>query len=119
MVAEGHVWVLGLRSPQARRGGLRLVGSRGSRESRIKEVPGATLEAISTTEMTVLAGRAVGESFRNRHDHPEAVFAANDLLAIGVLQALTMQANLRVPDDIARGRGRRKSWERFTTGFGA
>ena len=32
---------------------------------------------------------------------PDGAFCANDLLAVGVLQSLTMLARLRVPDDIA------------------
>jgi LacI family transcriptional regulator len=32
---------------------------------------------------------------------PAGVFAANDLLALGVLQALTMRSSVRVPEDVA------------------
>lgn len=35
-----------------------------------------------------------------RSEWPDAVFAANDLMALGVLQAVT-HAGVRVPDDIA------------------
>jgi len=75
----------------------RLTGARRA----VAEVEGATLEIIETDAMTVLAGRAAGEGLRERDDHPDAVFAANDLLAVGVLQALTMLGGIRVPDDIA------------------
>lgn len=34
-------------------------------------------------------------------ERPDAVFATNDLLAIGLLQALTMTGSLRIPEDIA------------------
>lgn len=63
--------------------------------------PGATLDVLPAAEMTVLAGRAAGERLRDRPDRPDAVFAANDLLAVGVLQALTMLSDIRVPDDVA------------------
>jgi len=51
----------------------------------------------------VLAGRAAGEQLRARRpdDRPDAVFCANDLLAIGVLQALTLHGEVDVPGDIA------------------
>ncbi|WZH38628.1 MAG: LacI family DNA-binding transcriptional regulator [Microbacterium enclense] len=75
----------------------RLAGARRA----VAEVAGAELEIIETDAMTVLAGRAAGESLRERPDRPDAVFAANDLLAVGVLQALTMLGDIRVPDDIA------------------
>ncbi|WP_136587319.1 LacI family DNA-binding transcriptional regulator [Microbacterium hydrothermale] len=75
----------------------RLAGARRA----IAEVEGAALEIIETEAMTVLAGRAAGERLRERSDRPDAVFAANDLLAVGVLQALTMLGGVRVPDDIA------------------
>ena len=62
-----------------------------------------TLEVVETESLTVLAGRAAGAEIRERaaSDRPDAIFAANDLLAMGVLQALMMQGEVRVPDDIA------------------
>ncbi|MDF2664611.1 MAG: transcriptional regulator [Microbacterium sp.] len=75
----------------------RLAGARRA----VTEVADAALEIIETDAMTVLAGRAAGEGLRERSDRPDAVFAANDLLAVGVLQALTMLGDIRVPDDIA------------------
>ncbi|MFB8189455.1 LacI family DNA-binding transcriptional regulator [Microbacterium sp. NPDC055988] len=67
----------------------------------IAEVAGATLEVIRMPALTVLHGRAAGEEIAARRERPDAVFAANDLLAVGLLQALTMFRSLRVPEDIA------------------
>lgn len=82
---------------------LRQVADRlaGAREA-ADDHAGLTLEVIPTDEPSVLAGRAVGESLCARpHDRrPDAVFCANDLLAIGMLQALT-SGGVGVPDDIA------------------
>lgn len=84
--------------------GLRQVADRlqGAREA-IEKVPGATLEVIGTEALSVLAGRAAGEEIGKRPpaDRPDAVFCANDLLAMGVLQALTMLGDVSVPGDIA------------------
>lgn len=75
---------------------------RGAREA-VAAVSGAILEVIETPALTVLEGRAVGERLRTRPPgrRPDAVFCANDLLAIGVLQALALMGDIRVPDDIA------------------
>ena len=53
--------------------------------------------------LTVLQGRAAGEAIvaREPGDRPDAVFAANDLLAVGLLQAFALMADVRVPEDIA------------------
>lgn len=69
----------------------------------VAEVPDATLEVIDAESLTVLQGRAAGEAIRERpaSERPDAIFAANDLLAVGVLQALIMMGSVRVPDDIA------------------
>nr|WP_235619846.1 LacI family DNA-binding transcriptional regulator [Gulosibacter faecalis] len=67
------------------------------------EVPGASVEFLGTPALTVDAGRDVGRLICDRSpgDLPDGVFAANDLLAVGLLQAFVMIGKLRVPDDIA------------------
>ena len=77
----------------------RLEGASGA----LNAVQGATLEVLGTRALTVLEGRRVGEVIVSRPpgERPDAVFAANDLLAVGLLQGLTMLSSLRVPDDIA------------------
>ncbi len=77
----------------------RLEGARREAASRTD----VTLSTIPTNSLTVLAGRAAGEQIlaMPAADRPDAVFAANDLVAMGVLQALSMQGNVLVPRDIA------------------
>ncbi|WP_197380522.1 LacI family DNA-binding transcriptional regulator [Mycolicibacterium mengxianglii] len=76
---------------------------RAGAQQAVDGIPGASLEVIDTPALTVLAGRAVGELLRDRPAgrRPDGVFCANDLLAIGVLQGLTLTGGLRVPDDLA------------------
>ncbi len=64
---------------------------------------GATLEVLTTAALTVLEGRVVGQALLARPvaERPEALFAANDLVAMGLLQALVMNGTLLVPGDIA------------------
>ena len=77
----------------------RLEGARRAADS----VEGATLEVIEMSALTVLQGRVAGQAIlaRDRSEWPDAVFAANDLLAVGVLQAFSLMSDIRVPDDIA------------------
>ncbi len=65
--------------------------------------PDATLEVIELQALTVLEGRRAGEAIvaRPPAERPDAVFAANDLVATGLLQALVMQGSVEVPGDIA------------------
>lgn len=69
----------------------------------VGEVPGSTLEVLQATDLTVLAGRSVGDNLvaRERAELPDGLFCANDLLALGVMQALTMLHTLRIPEDMA------------------
>jgi LacI family transcriptional regulator len=83
---------------------LRQVKDRlGGAQQAVAQCAGASLEVITTAELSVLAGRSVGEQLRARRpeERPDAVFCANDLLAIGVLQAVTLMGDLAVPQDIA------------------
>ncbi|WP_040165885.1 LacI family DNA-binding transcriptional regulator [Microbacterium gorillae] len=69
----------------------------------VATVPDATLEFIGTEALSVEQGRTVGRALAARaaDARPDAVFAANDLLALGLLQALVMTGTTRVPDDVA------------------
>jgi LacI family transcriptional regulator len=61
----------------------------------------AALEVLPTTALTVAEGDRVGRELAARPPgkRPDAVFAANDLVAVGLLQAL-ITAGIRVPDDL-------------------
>jgi len=63
----------------------------------------ASLEVIATDALSIEDGVAAGRRILERHplQRPDAVFAANDLVALGVLQALTASGSLLVPDQIA------------------
>lgn len=65
--------------------------------------PDVTLEIVEQSALSVLQGRAAGEAIAARpaESRPDAVFAANDLLAVGLLQAFSFGSGIRVPHDIA------------------
>jgi len=60
------------------------------------------LTMVETDSLTLRAGRAAGERVASMptRTRPTALFCANDLLALGMLQEVVRQG-LRVPDDIA------------------
>lgn len=76
----------------------RLEGAR----SAIEQSGRGQLRVIEMPTMSAAAGREAGERLLAlpAGERPDAIFAANDLLALGVLQALTHEG-VRVPDDIA------------------
>ncbi|UKA66098.1 LacI family transcriptional regulator [Arthrobacter sp. FW306-05-C] len=69
----------------------------------VKEEPDAMLEVLEAEGQTVLAGRSVGDTLveRGSAELPEGIFCANDLLALGVMQSLTMTHTFRIPEDVA------------------
>lgn len=77
----------------------RLAGAR----LEVQKHPGVTLEVVTVDALTVPEGRRAGEGIVGRavRDRPDAVFAANDLLAIGLLQSLFIRGRLAVPEEIA------------------
>lgn len=77
----------------------RLAGAR----TAVAAQPDASLEVVGTEALTVQEGAAAARRLiaRPPAERPEAVFAANDLLAIGALQVFTASGKVRVPDDIA------------------
>jgi DNA-binding LacI/PurR family transcriptional regulator len=62
----------------------------------------AELQVVATPSLTVAAGRHAAAQLADlaAAERPTAVFCANDLLALGVLQEMT-QRGLRVPQDVA------------------
>ncbi|MBO1901040.1 LacI family DNA-binding transcriptional regulator [Leucobacter weissii] len=72
-------------------------------QSVVAQRAGVALSVHPTQALSVLEGRRVGEAIAAMPaaERPNAVFAANDLLAMGVIQALVMTSSLRVPEDVA------------------
>lgn len=78
----------------------RLAGARVAAENASVRVE---VEVVATSAMTVDEGVAAGARIlsRPRGEWPDALFAANDLLALGLLQSLVVGGRMLVPHDIA------------------
>ena len=63
----------------------------------------ATIEVVATRALTVEEGVDAGRRLLERppSQRPDALFAANDLVALGLLQALVVDGSVLVPDQIA------------------
>ena len=77
----------------------RLTGARRA----VAEESDTTLEVMSTNGLSVQQGLVIGERIiaRSARRRPDAIFAANDLVALGVIQSFVLQGSLKVPEDVA------------------
>ncbi|WP_062462316.1 LacI family DNA-binding transcriptional regulator [Demequina soli] len=68
----------------------------------VDEAPGALLSVFEVPDLTVDQGRAVGSRIAalDARDRPDGIFAANDLVALGIL-AEFQGAGIDVPGDVA------------------
>ncbi|WP_395639418.1 LacI family DNA-binding transcriptional regulator [Pseudolysinimonas sp.] len=64
---------------------------------------GAEIEVVATRALTVEEGADAGRRILERPpgQRPDALFAANDLVALGLLQALVVDGSVLVPDQMA------------------
>lgn len=64
---------------------------------------GVSFEVIEVGELDALGGRRAAERVlaRSPVERPDGVFAVNDLVAIGFMQAVVMDRTVRVPQDLA------------------
>ena len=101
LIAQGHERIAFVGGPVSiNQVADRLAGARAT--ARAAGLPKAAIKLIRTPGLNVAAGRKAGEQIAGLPPHvrPTAVFCANDLLALGVLQEMTRR-NLDVPGDLA------------------
>jgi LacI family transcriptional regulator len=73
---------------------------RGARQA-VAAVAGSTIDVLPIGALTMRQGVDVGREILALRDRPDAVFAANDLVALGVLQGVGLHGGLQVPEDLA------------------
>lgn len=75
---------------------------RGAQQA-VAEHPGVQLEVITQPDLTVHGGRRIGTEIieRRTSSGTDGVFAVNDLVAVGLLQSLTLVHGLALPHEIA------------------
>jgi len=98
LVEQGHPRMAFVAGPL----GIPQVADRLEGASTVATAAGVTLAVVEMPALTTACGRAAGKQIADlpRDQRPSAVFCANDLLALGVLQEMTHRG-LAVPDDVA------------------
>ncbi|MDE3722923.1 LacI family DNA-binding transcriptional regulator [Nocardiopsis sp. N85] len=99
LLARGHERIVCVTGPAHMRQSVdRLAGCR--RAAALAGRSEESVEVVETGAFTLEQGRRAGERILASPRPRTAVFCANDLLALGVMQALT-RAGRRIPDDVA------------------
>jgi len=75
----------------------RLAGARQA----VAAVRGASLEVMDVASLTMLDGVSAGRRILELPERPDGVLAVNDLVALGVLQGVSILGGVRVPQDVA------------------
>ena len=75
----------------------RLAGARQA----VADVRGASLEVMDVASLTMLDGVSAGRRILELPERPDGVLAVNDLVALGVLQGVSILGGVRVPQDVA------------------
>jgi LacI family transcriptional regulator len=102
-LAASHLIGIGRRRLAVVGGPLGRIADRVSGANRaVEEAEGATLAFMETADLTVAEGRRMGLRIAAMPagERPDAVFAGNDLIALGVLHELVL-AGIGVPDEVA------------------
>lgn len=75
----------------------------GASRAQLKAGSSVTLKTFRAQYQDVISGRKIGNQILTmpEDERPDGVFAANDLLAFGLLQAFALDNRIRVPQDIA------------------
>ena len=69
----------------------------------VEEVDDLELEVIDCRSLSVVSGRNFGLELlkRPKNERPDAIFAANDLVAIGIMQACLGADGINIPQDLS------------------
>jgi LacI family transcriptional regulator len=86
-----------------RRSGAQIAGRWRGAELEVRRHRSVVIEQLAISEPTVVGGRQTAELLADRPERsrPDGIFAANDLVAMGVLQALNGLSDYSVPRDVS------------------
>lgn len=72
-------------------------------EKCVAENPKVSLEFMPSASLSVFSGREIGEKILSlpKSKRPDAIFAANDLVAIGIMQACLASDEIKIPKDLS------------------